>query len=125
VAGQLLEQRAGVFVARTEHEEAATTLERLRQLDPSSPNTLYNAACHYSLCAAITAKDAGSTELSKSYSDAAIELLGSAIQNGFDQLDLLRTDDDLNAIRNRVEFQQLLNQHFEGSDGGGISIPSS
>jgi len=75
--------------------EALLAYQKADSLEFAPAQTRYNIACTYSLL----------NEKGKS-----IQAIAEAINAGFNQLQLLSTDTDLNNIRNEPEFQELFMQ---------------
>jgi hypothetical protein len=78
---------------------------------------LYNLACVYSLAAAAAQKDvalppAGRARLAEQYAARAVSLLTRAHAAGYfrdrDKAKNLATDHDLDALRSREDFRELL-----------------
>jgi hypothetical protein len=95
--------------------EAARLAKQLRELAPQNFLNLYNVGCCYALCSAAVAGSrtdeplaADEQQLARSYAGEAVESLRLAIQRGFKDFDLLRTDPDLAAIRNHPGYQALI-----------------
>ncbi len=86
--------RAGqIEVAVQDAEELAKDGDALTQ---------YNAACVYALAAASRDQPA------EARADRAMELLRQAVTKGWTDFELTKKDDDLNALRTREDFQNLL-----------------
>ena len=65
----------------------------------------WDAAAAYALCVRAAKGDA---KLQTEYADQAIATLKKSIDAGFDDLDLLKKEKDLDAIRDRADFKQLV-----------------
>jgi tetratricopeptide (TPR) repeat protein len=96
-----------------DHRAASATAEELAKaaLDPTSDT--YNAACHLALCVPLAEKDdkldeAERKKLVQQYRERAMQLLGQAVQNGFKDVQHLKTDPDLVPLRARADFQKLV-----------------
>src|SRR5262249_40064256 len=96
----LLLARAGT------HAEASASALQMLRLSPKYANNLYNVGCCYSLCAAGVGRGQEPSKLSpqdatvrKQYAEMALKALDEAIKQGFSNLNLMRTDADLEAIR--------------------------
>ncbi len=68
---------------------------KLAQLYPEDCAVIYNLACSYSLCGQL---------------DDAIDTLKKAIGLGWDDVEHMQTDPDLEAVRQHPLFSALLNQ---------------
>ncbi len=99
-----------------QYEQAAEVVEDALK-SPDHFEILYNAACTYSLAASGVATEEKLScdeqqRLIDRYSKRAIELLVEANDKGMfesgSSMELLATDHDFDALRNRDDFQQLL-----------------
>ncbi len=84
--------------AAAEVELAATTYS----LDATS---FYNSSCVFSLCAAATKDD---TTQQQKYADRAMEMLNQAVKAGWKDPAQTGKDPDLDPLRERKDFKQLL-----------------
>jgi tetratricopeptide (TPR) repeat protein len=114
---------AQTLVKMGDHAAAATETARFLDVGFDPANDPYEAACLLSQCAALAEKDAklspnARTQTSESYANRAIELLGSALRKGFKGLSRLRENPQLDLLRSRKEFKELLAQ-FEARGPGG------
>ena len=102
-------------------EEFARTMRDSRQVlerfPQQSATDLYNLACLHAVTAALTAKDPlalTAVELEENQAEVnreakdAVDALERAIQAGFSDLVLLQIDQDLDALRGRKDFTELL-----------------
>lgn len=92
--------------------EARRLLERSGDLDHRAGSP-YHAACVLALCVPLVEKDESlaadkRTELLRFYADRAMNLLTGAVRKGFKDIDLLKKDAELDALRSRPDFQRLL-----------------
>ena len=78
---------------------AIQDLELSAKIDPKSANTHYNLACAYSL--------AGKPDL-------GFDALQLALDSGFSDFDLLRSDPQLRAIRSLPGFKEMLSRRKIG-----------
>lgn len=99
---------------QTEQAERTLRLARevIERLPSDSPNDLYNLACFRALCSTGRAQEKNkptAEELAgqKRDLDLAMEALHKAIDAGYRDLNRLRNDTDLNALRGREDFQAL------------------
>jgi serine/threonine protein kinase/tetratricopeptide (TPR) repeat protein len=86
---------------------ALAIMERLPTLKPSDR---YNLACYYARLAGVTA-EAGSglsNDEAKAAADKAMDTLRRAFADGFYNVRLLRSDSDLDSLRNRQDFKTLM-----------------
>jgi serine/threonine protein kinase/tetratricopeptide (TPR) repeat protein len=82
--------------------------EKLRRTDARS---LYNAACYRAVTAAVLrAKDKSpaAAQEARIEADRAMTWLRQAIAAGYNNVALMKTDSDLDALRDRADFQELL-----------------
>ncbi len=75
------------------HEDAEILLDTLLRYMPHDGDVLYDKACARSLSGDV---------------DGAIEYLGAAIDAGYRRWEIIETDRDLRALRERPEFHELL-----------------
>jgi serine/threonine protein kinase/formylglycine-generating enzyme required for sulfatase activity len=87
-------------------DEAFDKLESALKQQPSDPGLHYDAACAYALAAQALAK----TDRSRSarHAERAIELLRSAISKGFTDYDRVHEDFELDPIRERPGFAEII-----------------
>lgn len=93
----LLGELANALTRIGRHEEGLAMDRRVVALVPEDPTAHYNLACSLSLTGRV---------------DEALTTLAHALDLGFCDHDLARTDPDLEAVRTRPEFAAL----FGGSD---------
>jgi tetratricopeptide (TPR) repeat protein len=98
-----------------EHIAAAQLVPKLLEVFPNEANTSYNAACILAQCASEAAKDTRLSpekqqEMARQYAERAMKLLRQAVQEGYHDVQSLQEDPDLNALRGREEFKQLLKE---------------
>ena len=105
--------------AVNENAWAAVNTKMEKKDDHIPGGILYNLACVYSLAATATRKDAALTpadrhQMAEQYAARAVELLANAHAVGYftvaTKLDRLKQDRDLEALRGRADFQQLLSR---------------
>jgi hypothetical protein len=115
---QLKVLHGGALSQVGEYEKAADVVEDALN-SPDHTEILYNAACTYALAANSVKKDAkrSADEQEKhfqKYSQRAMELLIDAdrkrVFDGGRALKLLTTDRDFDVLRDRPDFQQLLDR---------------
>jgi serine/threonine protein kinase/formylglycine-generating enzyme required for sulfatase activity len=70
------------------------------------PDFLYDAACAYALASAAVAPKRPNS--AKAYAGRAVALLRQAIADGYSDFEHLQSDSDLEAVRSRAEFRDLL-----------------
>ncbi len=107
----LTEVHAGLL----EQQDAVRTAEIRRDLGWDAPADAYGAACAVSLCIPIVAKhdklDAKQRQAAaRFYGDQAMKLLREAVRRGFKDVPHMKKDSDLDPLRQRNDFQQLLTE---------------
>jgi tetratricopeptide (TPR) repeat protein len=100
------------------HRAASAAVDELAQVPNLQGATLFNLACIEAQCCAASGDDA---VLRASYGARAIALLGQARAAGYFKdaagIDQLKKDGDLEALRGRDDYRQLL-QELEAGPGG-------
>jgi serine/threonine protein kinase/tetratricopeptide (TPR) repeat protein len=94
---------------------AAAAAEQLLQIGVDPAKTSYMAACFLSRCTTLAEKDSKleadqRKQKAESYTQKAIAALRVALQNGYKDVEKLRKDEDLDALRARKDFQELVAQ---------------
>jgi hypothetical protein len=109
----LLEARAGGLLAHGRIAEAAAAADELAADRPVA-DALYNAACFHARCAAAVAAagppPAEDQVRQEKYAARAVVLLRQAVRAGFKDGAHLRRDPDLDALRGRADFRELLDE---------------
>jgi serine/threonine protein kinase/tetratricopeptide (TPR) repeat protein len=107
--GNVLRRRAQPERALEAFQHAAAILEQL----PPGEGMYYNLACMRALCSGVVGQ--GKTELTdaeqtqrRRYADQAMDALRKAVAAGFRNPGELKHDSELDALRSREDFQQLL-----------------
>ncbi|MEW6078618.1 MAG: tetratricopeptide repeat protein [Thermodesulfobacteriota bacterium] len=93
-APDLLNQLAVVLAGSQAYGEAAGVLEKLEKLLPGSATVSFNLACLYAR---------------QNQTDNALGQLEKAMEKGYHDIEALRTDPDLESIRDTPRFQQMMN----------------
>jgi tetratricopeptide (TPR) repeat protein len=88
-----------------EHEQAAKLAETLRTGRPNDRELLFILARCYAQCAAAVS---GDTPLAARYEQKALESLQAAVAQGYSDSMMLESAPDLDPVRGRPEFQELL-----------------
>lgn len=96
-----------------EPEDAVRTAETCRDLDWDAPADAYVAACWLSRCVPLAAKhdrldDEQRKQAVQFYGDAAMKLLRDAGSKGFKDVAYMKKDTNLDPLRQRDDFQQLV-----------------
>src|SRR5262249_21782053 len=92
------------LVRREKQPAKAVAAAELLADNASAPDPVYDAACGYALCVAL----ADNPEVKKKFADRAVELLRRAIAKGYTNVANMRKDTDLDALRGRDDFKQLV-----------------
>ncbi|HUE70686.1 MAG TPA: serine/threonine-protein kinase [Pirellulaceae bacterium] len=111
---------ARIAIRGGDHAELAELGQSHAALRPDSQQDLFDAAKLTAVAAALAASDRKLTadarkEAEGAYAQAAIDFLRSAIEHGFRNVQTLRTEPDLAALRSRPDFQELLGKLAESS----------
>jgi tetratricopeptide (TPR) repeat protein len=94
--------RISTLLRLSERDRAALETEEL--LKAASAATIYDLACVY----ALASKDAvAQAERAERYAARAVELLRQAVQKGYRDLAHLKSDKDLDTLRQRDDFRKL------------------
>jgi serine/threonine-protein kinase len=109
-----------------QHEEAAKMAETVRESAANDSHLLYNVATGYAVCAQAVATAAEQddsenndlAQLRQQYGTLAIETLHAAVEHGYQVTAELELDPDLDGIRDRPEFQELLKKHRSMPESG-------
>lgn len=101
------------LVLSGKHVEAARTANELVEVFPTDAADAYFAASFLARCGPLAARDAELAEqerklLTSSYPEQAVRMLETAIKNGYRDVTRMRTDEDLNSLRSRPDFQKAL-----------------
>lgn len=82
-----------IFLRLRQLPKAITEFIRCLELDPTNTTAHYNLACAYAL---------------SGDKDAAFNSLNNAFKNGYDRVDHVRNDLDLESLRSDPRFEELL-----------------
>ena len=118
--GRGLQQARDPAEALRAFQRAVDLYESLPQLDPRNS---YNLACNVALCIPLIGAPNGSEGIldaaglskddqarRKRYGDRALEVLRRATRGGFLNLEILQSDTDLDPLRDRPDFQALIQE---------------
>jgi serine/threonine-protein kinase len=111
--GWLRLQRASALARAGQHSEATAAVAELLELGNADRGTLYGAACVYARAAAQAAKEASKNTnslLAEQYARRAMTLLRQAVQKGYQDVAQMKKDKDLDGLRARDDFRELLAQ---------------
>jgi tetratricopeptide (TPR) repeat protein len=96
-------ERARTLALSGQHEQATAEAGELAQSKSLPATTLADIACVYALLSAANAKGAA-----ESCGRRCVELLEQAVANGYRDVDRLKSDPDLAALRTRDDFKKLV-----------------
>jgi serine/threonine protein kinase len=99
--------RAVTLARLQRHAEAAAEAEDLLRLNKNSVDRLCKLAVVHALSAA-AARDADRPQ-AEQYAARAVQLLQQAVAKGYKNVEALQRDADFDALRQRPDFQKLLN----------------
>ena len=126
--------RSLFFIRQGKNDKALADTEQVigDHVESMTKYNYYNAACIYSLASAQAAKDQSEADretLARRYADRAVELLRLAVKKGWStsqDIDHLRKNTDLNAIRKHPDLQKLLKtiNTSQKSENGESSTPN-
>jgi len=91
--GESWYDRAHSYYQRGSYEKAGRAYDNAAKFGYNRATAYYNAACSWALA---------------KQSDAAMKSLQSSFDEGFDDLDMYASDDDLNSLRNDPRFKTLM-----------------
>jgi tetratricopeptide (TPR) repeat protein len=86
-------------------------VESCEDLRPTTPDWLYNLACYRAVTAALLRADGKAThkqDLAKTDAERAMDWLKKALAAGYKNTANIKRDKDLDALRDRPDFRQLL-----------------
>jgi hypothetical protein len=88
------------------------TAEMWEKLNRTDFDSLYNAACYRAVTAAVirSARGADVAGLAREEDDRAMAWLNQAVVAGYDDAHHMEQDEDLDALRDRDDFQKLLSE---------------
>lgn len=87
-------------------EEAIENIDAIDSLLKWPPSNRYNFAC---ICA-VASEKTDDDEKKKEYSDKAMNLLRAAVRDGWKDAKKIATDPDLDSLRDRDDFRELLDE---------------
>ena len=101
------------LIALGDHAAASASALQLAEAAVQPANDVYQAAGFLARCVPLADQDrqlpdAERQEVSRSYADRAVATLRQAVQHGFKDVALLKTDEAWQPLRQRPDFQKLL-----------------
>jgi tetratricopeptide (TPR) repeat protein len=104
-------RRSSSLARAGQHAQATAAVEDLLRRGNADSGTLYDAARVYALAAAQAAKQtwpSTSSLRAEQYARRSLALLRQAVQKGYKDVAHMKKDTDLDSLRQRPDFQQLL-----------------
>ena len=106
-------QRLQALALHGRHAEAADAADALAARWPKDAETVYQCACVHALAAGAVKGDA---TLADHYAVRAVALLRQAADAGYNNSQTVQKDHDLDALRDRADFKDLLKERFQTHD---------
>jgi serine/threonine protein kinase/tetratricopeptide (TPR) repeat protein len=108
-------KRAETLLRLGEYPRAADAAGEVAVTQALPPGDRYDLACVYSLCVPAAAMDARLSEaerdrLAEDYGGRAVAQLRRAIEAGYRDADHMKTDSDLDPLRQREDFRKLITE---------------
>jgi tetratricopeptide (TPR) repeat protein len=85
-----------LYYKKGEFDKAIFQYQKSLSIQPDNPSTYYNIACMYSM---------------KNRVEKSIDFLKRAIEKGYDNWDLIKSDKDLENVRGTSHYKKLLSSH--------------
>jgi tetratricopeptide (TPR) repeat protein len=109
----LLNLRVRYLLHEQKLTAAVETAAKAKERAGDKADLLYNAACLYALCAGAAKSASPPAPLPEGargdkLADEAMQLLRQAVAEGYKDIEHLKKDDDLNALREREDYKKLL-----------------
>jgi tetratricopeptide (TPR) repeat protein len=126
---QLIELRLRHFEKNQDASGCRATAEMWERLNRTDAGSLYNAACYRAVTAAVVRVDpkpAGTdaTRLATEEADRAMAWLRKAVAAGFMNVEHMKQDNDLDALRQREDFKRLLAELPVNEQCRSVSLPN-
>ncbi len=110
---QLRLRRASNLLNLNDHVRATADAAAIADFPAATAEDLYDAAGIHALCTPLAHDDAA---LADSYAAYAVVLLRRALDRGYTDFERIKTHPDLESLRSRGDFQQLLTELDAGTD---------
>jgi len=112
---QLLRMRVRYLLKEQKLPAAVETAAKMKERAGDQAASLYDAACLYALCAGAAKSPSPPAPLPEGarrekLADEAMRLLQQAVAKGYKNIDHLKKDDDLKALREREDYQKLVKE---------------
>jgi serine/threonine protein kinase len=106
---------AGVLIALQDHATAVAVAGQIAGVRRNNNVDAYDAGCIFARCVPLAQADqkiaeAERTQLAKKYADQALTWVREAITRGYTDVEHLKKDDDLLAVRSHPDFQKLVTE---------------
>jgi tetratricopeptide (TPR) repeat protein len=98
-------KRASTLLNVRDHVRAATDAQAIADSTAATGEELFQAACVFAYCVRFAEKD---SPLVESYGQRAVTTLRRATAKGFRKAALLKSSEDLEALRSRADFRKLI-----------------
>ena len=104
---------ADAQVRQGQHRTATESAVAMSGVRPEHAEDAYDAGCLFARCVPLAQADQKIAEaqrlmLAQQYGDQAMMWLRAAIARGYNDVEHMKTDDDLTSLRQRPDFQKLL-----------------
>lgn len=111
---QCLHELALQLIGRGQTGEAVSIVDKLRKLGSATASQLYDCACIYSLHVAALGSDDAQNDASRDeLTKKALAALREAVAAGWSDIEHMRQDDDLAAVRHLPDFKELVQSPVE------------
>jgi len=106
VVTYLYDRRLRAFLKKGDSAGCQATAEMWDKLNRTDGDSLYNAACFHSVCAAVIR--AKKNQNPDEQADRSMACLSKAVAAGYADVEHMRKDKDLDALRDRDDFKKLV-----------------
>jgi hypothetical protein len=106
--------RAVTLARLQRHVEATAEAAEFLKLNKSGVDQLYKLALVHAISAA-AARDTGDQQ-AEHYAARAVQMLQDAVAKGYKDVESLKKEADFDAVRQRPDFQKLLNDLERGAE---------
>jgi serine/threonine-protein kinase len=118
--GKHLRSRTDILLMLGDHAAASATAAELAAFASQSAKEAHDAACYLARCVKLAQTDPKLTETlrkerAQAYGDRAMHLLRKAVDRGYKDVANLKTEADLEPLRSRADFPQLITDLNKGA----------
>ncbi len=106
----LLNNQRSYFRRKNDVAGCRKTAELWEKLGRTDPRSLYNAACYRAVTAGVSRasnKSPAAAQEAREEAERAMKWLKQAVAAGYNNVKLIESDSDLDALRDRIDFQTL------------------